>query len=119
MPDTNSWKKVMGKIMMQLQEAGEEDICSLLNQIQTTQPHYGSGEDLAEYLKALSVLEDHEMLQVREYRTWDKPGVNGTVLTGTASRPPTAFHFDSAEGYWKWKRDPRQLVVLPHGVNGH
>ena len=42
---------------LQLEEAGEEDICSLLNQLMGAQPYFGSGIDLAEYLSALAALE--------------------------------------------------------------
>ena len=100
-------------IMLQLEEAGEEDICSLLNQVMGAQPYFGSGADLAQYLEALSTLEAQGELLVREYRLEGGRTVLGKLLVGSASRPATAFTFDFVEKGWIWKALTRQMVELP------
>jgi len=106
-------KRVFWELMLQLEEAGEEDICSLLNQVMGAQPYFGSGADLSEYLEALTVLEAQGELLVREYRIEGGRTAYLDVLSGPASRPETAFLFDARERLWKWQRPTRQMVELP------
>lgn len=106
-------KRILWEIMIQLEEAGEEDICSLLNQVMGAQPYFGSGADLVQYLEALRTLETQGELLVREYRYEEGRRVFGNLLVGSATRPATLFGFDSTEGIWKWNGSIRQLVEVP------
>jgi hypothetical protein len=106
-------KRVLWELMSQLEEAGEEDLCSLLNQLMSVQPYFGSGVDLAEYLEALATLERAGELRVREYRLEEGRTVYGDVLSGVVTRPSTAFAFDPAERIWRWQAPTRQMVELP------
>jgi hypothetical protein len=106
-------KRLNWEIMTQLEEAGEEDICSLLNSVMGAQSYYGSGVDLAEYLEALTVLETQGELLVREYAFDDGRRVPGVVLVGNETRPASNFAFDPAEGLWRWTGAVRQNVD-PH-----
>ena len=81
-------KRLHWEIMIQLEEAGEEDICSLLNQVTSLWSDYGTGDDLKEYLEALSELEAKNELQVQEYRKDGPYDFFLGVVTGGASRPP-------------------------------
>lgn len=98
--------------MLQLEEAGEEDICSLLNEIMGEQRYYGTGTDLSEYLDALSVLEAQGELRVREYSIENGRTRYGDVLVGKDARPLDAFQYDSDSGAWRWKSATRQLVEV-------
>lgn len=110
---TRKSKRVLWEIMIQLDEAGEEDICSLLNQVMGAQPNFGSGDDLAEYLDALTVLEDQGELVIIEYRIEKGHYINLGIVAGKASRPVSAFAFDLNENIWKWGNQVRQMVELP------
>jgi hypothetical protein len=106
-------KRVHWEIMSQLEEAGEEDLCSLLNEVMGAQPYFGSGTDLTEYLEAISELEAKQELRVREYRIESGRTVYADVLVGSATRPATAFGFDSVARRWKWNGTTRQMVEVP------
>ena len=106
-------KRVFWELMSQLEEAGEEDICALLNQVMGAQPNFGSGADLAEYLEALTALEAQGELRVRRYRIDAARTVYLDVRTGSASRPAAWFSFDPVERMWKWNGVDRQMVEVP------
>ncbi|HEU6451279.1 MAG TPA: hypothetical protein VFT57_07645 [Gemmatimonadaceae bacterium] len=106
-------KIVLWQLMSELEEAGEEDICSLLNQLMGAQPYFGSGLDLAEYLGALATLEAQGELIVRQYRIENGHYVLGHILVGSSTRPPTAFVFDAAQRVWTWESPIRQMVEVP------
>jgi hypothetical protein len=110
---TRKSKRIHWELMLQLEEAGEEDICSLFNQVMGAQPYFGSGDDLAEYLDALTALEAQGELRVREYRNESGRTVFLSVVTGMASRPAILFRFDPNERIWRWTRVTRQMVELP------
>ena len=112
MTEKRKSKRVLWEIMSQLEEAGEEDVCSLLNQVMGAQPYFGSGRDLAEYLEAVTALENQGELRVREYRIEGGRNVYADVVTGV-DRPTAAFQYDSADQLWKWKGVARQMVELP------
>jgi hypothetical protein len=109
-PDSS---RLLEAMAMQLQEAGEEDLCSLLNQVMSGGPYFGSGGDLTEYLWAISFLETKGRIRVREYRIEEGNTVYGGLLVGDRSRLPTSFMFDRAENIWKWRGASRQVVELP------
>jgi hypothetical protein len=104
---------LLWQIMLELEEAGEEDICSLLNRVMGVQPHFGSGADLSEYLEALATLERQGELCVRQYRIEGGRHVGLDLASGGLSRPATAFRFDPEERIWNWKEFIRQMVELP------
>lgn len=106
-------KRVFWELMSQLEEAGEEDICSLLNQIMGAQPYFGSGEDLAEYLEALTALEAQGELRVRGYRIEAGRTAYLDFKRGSESRPAASFNFDPVERMWQWIGADRQMVELP------
>jgi len=106
-------KRILWELMSELEEAGEEDICSLLNQLMGVQPYFGSGTDLTEYLDAVTALESRGDLRVRAYRIEAGRRVYGNVLVGPETRPARAFSFDSAAGIWKWREPTRQMVEVP------
>jgi hypothetical protein len=101
--------------MSQLEEAGAEDLCSLMNQVMCLQPHFGSGGDLAEYLEALTALERQGELRVRMY--WVEQGrtIYGDVVTSEIPECRAAFQFDPADRIWRWTATARQLVEVPDG----
>jgi hypothetical protein len=105
--------RVHWEILSQLDEAGEEDICSLLNEVMRTRPSFGSGTDLAEYLEAISDLESAQKLRVREYRIEPGNTAFGDVLVGPATRPAGAFGFDQSERIWRWRGAARLMVEVP------
>jgi hypothetical protein len=72
-------KATLWQIMLQLEGAGEEDICSLLNQVMGAQPYFGSGADLTQYLEAPNTLEAQGELVVREYHLEGARTVFGKV----------------------------------------
>jgi hypothetical protein len=106
-------KRVHWELMLHLEEAGEEDVCSLLNQVMGSQPYYGSGTDLSEYLEALAELEAQGELRVRQYRIEGARTAYLDSLSGRESRPVSAFSFDSKTGIWKWTETTRQMVEVP------
>jgi hypothetical protein len=106
-------KPIHWHLKRELEEAGEEDLCSLLNTLMGRQSFFGSGDDLAEVLEALAALEARGELRVREYRIEGGSTVFGEVLEGSDTRLPAAFEFDSAAGIWRWKDTTRQMVELP------
>jgi hypothetical protein len=99
--------------MSQLEEAGEENICSLLNQVMGAQPYFGSGADLAEYLEALAALEAEGERRVRGYRMDAGRTAYLDVRRASASRPAAWFSFDPIERTWKWNGIDRQMVEVP------
>jgi len=99
--------------MSQLEEAGEEDICSLLNEVMGAQPYFGTGADLAEYLEALTALEAQGELHIRGYRIEAGRTAYLEVQSGSASRPASWFSFDPIERMWKWNGIDRQVVEVP------
>ena len=106
-------KRVFWELMSQLEEAGEEDICSLLNQVMGAQPYFGSGADLAEYLEALTALEAQGELRVRGYRIEAGRTAYLDVRSGSASRPAAWFNYDPIGRMWKWEGIDRQMVEVP------
>lgn len=106
-------KRILWELMSQLEEAGEEDICSLLNQLMGVQPYFGSGTDLAQYLEAITALESRGDLRVRAYRIENGRTVYEGVLVGSATRPAGAFRFDPVARIWKWKAPTRLMVEVP------
>jgi hypothetical protein len=112
-------KRLLWEIMIQLEEAGEEDICSLLNQVMSAHPFFGSGIELAEYLDAVTALERQGELRVRGYRINEGRTSYLGVLSGSASRPPTWFSFDPISRIWKWNAVDRQMVeIVDHQEHG-
>lgn len=105
-------RRVLWELMSQLEEAGEEDICSLLNEVMSAQPYYGTGEDLHEYLDALAVGESLGQLRLREYRIEDGRTVHGDVITTDLARGRTAFSFDTLEAAWRWRSSGRIVVEV-------
>ncbi len=105
-------KRVHWELMLQLEEAGEEDMCSLLNELMGHQPYFGTGTDLTEYFEAITALEKQGELTVREYYIQDGRTVYGDVLSGGTSRCVEALFFDSASRRWKWKSATRQMVEV-------
>ena len=105
-------KRVYWELMSHLEEAGEEDICSLLNQVMGAQPYFGSGADLAEYLEALAALEAQGELRVRAYRIRTGRTIYLDVQSGSASRPAPSFSFDPIERMWKWNGIDRRMVEV-------
>lgn len=106
-------KRVHWELMSRLEEAGEEDVCSLLNQVMGSQTYYGSGADLSEYLEALADLEVQGELRVRKYRIEGGRSAYLDIVSGSESRPVSAFSFDSKAGIWKWHGTARQMVEVP------
>ena len=98
--------------MLLLEEAGEEDICALLNQLMELQPYFGTGIDLSEYLAAITLLESQGELQVREYQILNGRTVFLDVLCGEKARCPEAFSFDGEGANWKWNNPIRQMVEV-------
>ena len=105
-------KRLHWELMLQLEEAGEEDICALLNQVMGSQPYFGSGVDLSEYLDALTALEALGELRVRQYRIEEGRTVYLDCVGGGATRPESAFNFDIEESVWMWKPTIRQMVEV-------
>ena len=99
--------------MIQLEEAGEEDLCGLLNQVVGLFPYYGSGIDLAEYLEAIDLLERQGELRVRSYQIVNGYSVLGAIRTDSAIGAGTSFRFDADELMWKWLPTERLRVELP------
>ena len=106
-------KRAYWELMSHLEEAGEEDICALLNQVMGAQPYFGSGADLAEYLDVLTALEAQGELRVRGYRIEAGRTVFLDVRNGGPSRPAACFSFDPIERLWKWAGTERQMVEVP------
>lgn len=97
-------------VLHELEEAGEDDLCALLNTVMPPKPHYGSGDDLAEFLQAIALLENQRKVRVREY--WDDGRRRFGDAVGKDRRPPSSFRFDAAERYWEWLGAKRQLVEV-------
>lgn len=108
-------KRLYWEIMTQLEEAGEEDMCSLLNTVMGAQPYFGSGADLAEYLQAIDALLARGDLQVREYRFEGAKRVLGPLQEGDTIKTTQRFAFDATERLWRCKSDIRMNVELPDG----
>lgn len=106
-------KRVFWELMSQLEEAGEEDICSLLNQVMGAQPYFGSGADLAEYLEALTALEAQGELRVRGYRIEAGRTTYLDDRSGAAARRAARFSFDPIKRMWTWNGTDRQIVEVP------
>lgn len=106
-------KRVHWEVMTQLEEAGEEDLCSLLNQVMGVQPYFGSGRDLAEYLEAIDALEKSGELRVRGYRTQEGRTIYSDFIAGGRAERLARLKFDEAGRIWKWTSQERQLVEVP------
>jgi hypothetical protein len=105
-------KRLFWEILILLEEAGEEDICSMLNEVMGAQRYFGSGADLAEYLDALAALEARGDLRVREYQIEDGRTTYLGVAAGAAGRPLSSFRFDVAQGIWVWSGRIRQMAEV-------
>ncbi len=108
-------KRVLWEIMLRLEEAGEEDICSLLNEVMGAQPYCGSGVDLAEFIDAIVALETQSELQLREYEIKEGRTVFGDLVQAQVLRSSSAFSFDSQARIWNWGEPRRILVEVPDG----
>jgi hypothetical protein len=75
--DKRKYTRLQGAILHELEEAGEDDLCGLLNVVQKLHPSYGTGPDLIEYLEAIAVLESHGELKVQMYQQIDGRDVFG------------------------------------------
>ena len=106
-------KRLLWEIMIALDEAGEEDICALLNEVMKAQEYYGSGADLDEYLNALQRLEQMGELLIREYRFVGNRMAYGR--TADAGVSDALFRFDPREGFWTWKGESRLMVQVTNG----
>ena len=106
-------KRVFWELMSRYEEAGEEDICSLLNEVIGAQPYFGSGMDMAVYLEALSAIEAQGELRVRAYRVQGGRTEFLDVRRGSASRPAEWFSFDPVQRIWMWNGTDRQMVEVP------
>lgn len=93
-------KRTLWELMLQLEESGEEDVCSLLNQLMGAQPYFGSGTDLAEYLEALTALEAQGELCCASDRgdgaSEGQAGSSSMRSALTRSILPLAVAFDTA-----------------------
>ena len=99
--------------MTRLEEAGEDDLCALLNDVMGAQPYFGSGRDLSEYLSAIDALEQQGDLCLRGYRIEEGRTVYADLQHKNTTMRRAAFEFDSVVGCWKWIGSPRQMVELP------
>ncbi|MEM7248106.1 MAG: hypothetical protein AAF533_22425 [Acidobacteriota bacterium] len=98
--------------MSLLEEAGEEDVCSLLNELMREQSDFGSGTDLQEYLAALVGLEKLGQLQAREYRIDEGRTQFGPVVACAALRGLGGHQFDRDDSLWKWGRPVRVMIEV-------
>jgi hypothetical protein len=113
MPRERKSKRVHWEIMSRLEEAGEEDLCSLLNEVMGVQPYFGSGKDLAEYLSAIDALKLQGELTLRGYRIEEGLTVHTDAMLEQATECRSAFEFDQVRRCWKWVGSPRQMVEVP------
>lgn len=106
-------KRVHWEIMIQLEEAGEEDLCGLLNEVMSQQPYYGTGTDLCEFLTAIESLQRQGEIKMRGYRLQGE----STDFFSISSEPVTNLHaelkFNSGSRFWEWTDVTRQMVELP------
>jgi hypothetical protein len=113
MSGTRKSKKLHWEIMSQVEEAGEEDLCSLLNQVMGVQTYFGSGQDLSEYLAAVAALRAKGELCIRDYEVRNGHTIHGDVVDESATNWAGSFQFDDVERIWKWITQPRRLVEVP------
>lgn len=106
-------KRTHWEIMSQLEEAGEEDLCSLMNHVMGLQKHFGSGADLADYLNAIASLEEQGELQVRKYRLNEGKSIPGEIVVQDIADRSAGFRFDPLERLWRWNNEVRLSVELP------
>lgn len=91
-------------MLTELEEAGEEDICSLLNQViavhMGVQPYPGSRLVVDEYLAGLQQLVRMGEVAIREYR----------ITNGARGPDSASFTFDPGERIWTWQGTTRLMV---------
>ena len=81
-------KSLLGSILVELQEAGEEDACALLNTVMVmvtrARSSSGTGSDVEHYVDALRRLVGKRRVRLEEYRYASDGLVRGDVVDTTA-----------------------------------
>ena len=65
--DTRAPKEIMTRIVCSLEESGEQDICSLLNEVMQVESVYGTGAEVAVFVRALLGFERAGLIGLRDY----------------------------------------------------
>ena len=112
--DTRAPKEIMTRIVCSLEESGEQDICSLLNEVMQVESVYGTGAEVAVFVRALLGFERAGLIGLRDYVVRGaRTQVGGRF--GFADRDwRAAFAFDRVTGQWVWMPDARVLVESIH-----
>lgn len=114
MPSNRKSKQLHWVVMLQLEEAGEEDLISLLNYAMGLMPSYGTGEDVKEFLEAIDTLEKQGELQTKSYQPSDM--MNRAAITDDEkSHRKSNILFDTSDGIWKWKGVRRLMIEVTDG----
>jgi hypothetical protein len=98
--------------MKALDEAGEDDLCALLNEVQGSQSYFGTGRDLVEYVAAIAALQQKGKLIVRKKS--EKEGMSdlGETIEIATDEHSGAFKFDESERMWRWHAPERRHVEI-------
>ncbi len=108
--DKRAVKLLQWHLMIQLEEAGEEDFCSLLNQILCLFSNFGTGEDLSEYFEAIDNLVAMNEIKFVGVEAIERLTGVKDRLGATAHREQ--FRFDHIQGIWVWQLSERLTVVV-------
>mgnify|MGYP006899600174 CR=1 FL=1 len=107
-------KQALWEIMRVLEEAGEEDVCALLNTVMGENYSYGTGGDLQEFWSALIALESKGELRTREYQLVDGRTQFGSEVKVRSVGLAKNMHFEAGEmeGSWRWRGELRLMVEV-------
>jgi hypothetical protein len=107
-------KRILWELMTILEEAGEEDYCSLLNQAMGVQPYFGTGREIAEFENAIDRLTEMGEVELVRYSIQSGRTVReGEPIHRGNFDTAHALRFDPVAKLWIWNQEQRLSVELP------
>ncbi len=110
MTDRRDIKLLQWHCMIQLEEAGEEDACSLVNQMMSLNTYFGTGQDLDEYLQVIDnllAMKEIQLVGADSVRT-----LGGVRERNRLSDYRDRYLFDFLQGIWVWQLDERLSIEV-------
>lgn len=103
-----------GAILRILEEAGEEDFCSLLNTLVVLDATQQDEVLVAQFLDDVTILMQLGLIVVTKYRYTDSRLETGDFVDvgDLYQRVGTSLQVDDQEGGWKWAGETRLNVEL-------
>jgi len=105
---------LQGGILRTLEEAGEEDLCSLLNTLVVLDSTQQDEVLVAQFLDDVTILMRLGLIVVTKYRYTDSKLETGDFVDvgDLYQRVGTSLQVDDQEGGWKWAGETRLNVEL-------